>query len=644
MIPSLDWNQVFQSKQPPMWGKLIRSPNDPGKLVGYRITNWNDDVKLFFPEDLPGNRWFEIYNARLPLLADQIINWKGQGIALCASDNLDALANSANKLETIVNPFSLNPWYESSEVLFRQSISKKDPNFQLEPLESFSFTHTLETSMIPTITPSEIWAHFNQGKVFIQAPGSWPYLSIENAHKILEIEEDNIFFEVPPNQAPSSLMSPFLCVGSLYAGILAVKLQRTVRFLLDDDFLNAWPCLSPDLKTEISIFHSKTGEIKNIQVHSQMNVGFKGPLVEELTNRFLYTFYQAFPNTGLWVETWSLETHSTPRLPPISWPESVANLICHRILQELARRLNPKDYDPLIVHSPNFLELFDYLNKKTFWRRWWAIDKINWSAKAKMKEGSGLAFGFHNSGFIEPPLTNCSVRLLYSIKEKSLEISAPLSISKEILVSIKRILDTSGESPSKLLASSWFDAHADNPGPSLVGRSLEILPSIIFRAWKEISKKRKSSKSNISKLVLYRRPKTKIWDPVHLKAIPYISTTPHVVYVKISFDKIQEILDIKKIVIVVDSIFIENQTEINSILFRNAWQICRWFLEGINFTISSIQILVKETKAKSEFKSLQHILWTTLPAALLQALRQIIPNWKPTFYGELFNDNTVEHG
>ncbi len=621
----VDWSSVLSTENKVIWGKLLIAPQQAGVIRGYRINQNNRDIEILFPEDLPANRWLQIYQSRLPVLADQLLQWPNQGIALAYSYDPEELCHTQESVSPVIAPYPVKQWNQSSEVLYRQTYSKKSQTTATEDLLNMTYSVSLEGRDILNLYPNEIWAWYHQDKLYVQVFGPWPYLFAENASRVLGIPDENIFFQVPENQAPSTLMSPFLIVGSLYAGILALHTRAPVRFLVDRDFLQAWPCRAPSLQVDISLEHNPRGEIKTFNMHARMDNGFKGPFVSELTARFLYTFVQMLPDSDFWLEAWCLETHSVPRLPPFAWAESAATLIVNRIRLAIAKKIAPADYDPSLTLPNTFAALAERINSEIYWRRWWANDKIATKSTLRNNYGSGMAAGYHNSGFVETALTSCSIRVALLPRDKTLKIDIPLPLSAEILDTVKQSAPALGE--VRLQTEQWFDFSASNPGPCLVGRSFEILPKLIQHAYKSVLKKKRTSRGRIFQNAIFRRPKSKLWDSVKLQGQPYLSSFPYLIFVRVEWDTAFQKFSLLQLCVATEGVLFESPSEVLKILHRNLWHILTWL--SLDLDLENVVIrLLPENLHKKEKKSVQSLLWTALPAALIQACTMANPKWQ----------------
>lgn len=629
-MDGLDWNRILRSAPPPLFGKVVSADQPSGRILGYRIDPTNG-LDLVFPEDLPGNRWFQVFDARLPLLADQNLNWPHQALALAASSDIAILQHGELGLESVVSPHPPRDWKQSSDVLFRQAFSLKRGS---RPIEGQTVTYSLDWTghPIPTVSPNEIWACMIQDRLYVQVPGPWPYLFAENAARVLDLPEDRITFEVPASQPASSVQSPFLVLASLYASILAIRHRRPIRFLLDADFHRAWPCLPPDLAAEASVEFTENGQIRSFHLHARMNDGFRGPLASETINRFLFTFVQLLPGSDIWVEGWALQTHSAPRFPHLAWGEAAGHFVLQRLLQRIAETLYPTDYDPTIFLTPSFQELAEDIHRTEFWRRWWAVDKTARPGKTSVRFGCGLTYGYHNSGFIEPALTIAQIRLIYSPREKTLDLEAPVPISTEILQTIGKSLPPAEE--VRISHVRWYGCTAPNPGPACLGRSYEILPPLVRRAFKSLLMKRNSPRT-LTQTVMHRRPKAKVWDPIRLHDMPYLSSQPYALYVRVAFRDGR--FHLLRLCLSLGNFLVERKTEVQRLVTKNLWQVLGWLSWDIDHSETDIELIWNDTTQKAERKSVQNLLWTVLPAALAQACALAKPDWKPLGPNESFS-------
>lgn len=626
----VNWEKVL-TQEKVVWGKLLIARQKPGIIRGYRINSIPDSVKIIFPEDLPGNRWLHIYQSKLPVLADQLLHWSTQGIALAYSEDFETLSWARNMVTPVIAPLPERDWKQSSEVMDRQTYSRKNHESLESNLQNLTYSATLDSQIVDTFAPNEVWAYYHQEKLYVQVFGPWPFLFTENATRVLGIPDESLHFQVPKSQAPSSLMSSYLIVASLYAGIIAVNSRSPVRFLIDEDFIQAWPCRTPSLHVDVSLEYDTTGQIKNFNLHARMDNGFKGPFASELTTRFLYSLVQMLPLSNFWLEAWSLETHSEPRFPSFTWPEAAASLILNRIRMAIAQRIAPEDFDPAVTFIHPFNEIESKIDSEMFWRRWWAIDKAHRSKKTVKKFGSGLGVGFHNSGFIEASLTSCSIRVALIPREKTLELELPLPLSPEIIDSVKAMTSMVGD--YQIQPKSWFNATSLDPGPALLGRSYEIIPKLIFHAYKNLIKKKKTNRARIVQSSIYRRPKSKLWDKVKLVGQPFLSSFPYLIYTRVQWNSLSKTFHLLNLVVAVDGVLIENLFEVHKILHRNLWHILKWLSIDIELDGADIKLIQGNT-LKSERKSLQGLLWTALPSAILQACQMACPEWHPGFIKE----------
>lgn len=644
MAKSVDWQEVFSRSRLWLWGKCVGGATAAGKIHAFRFEPPEQRIRLIFAEDLPGNRWISLPDTRLPLLAERVLQWSGQAVALVACDDYLTLLNFCRGFRCFTDPYpAAQDWASSGEVQYRYSLSHQAPPSNHEAARNLSLRLEWDRQPLPAVHPPEVWACVYENTVFFQAPGPWPTLFLDCLTKILEREPQQISFEVLHDHYPSGLQSPYLAVAGLYAAILALRTNCPIRFLVDEDFLRAWRFETPRAQVSASVEFTADGRILSLNVHSRFDAGFHAPLTEEYVYRFLYTFRQYFPTTPFWAEAWALVSHEAPAFIPPIFGETLACYLTTRLLQEIARLTSPEDHDPLVPLA-SFSAHLKNLDQTIDWRRLWGMGQFKLKTRGASDFGIGLAVGFHNSGFVQPALTSLQM-YLHLFPDGHFGLDCPLPISGALMRSLSRSLPPGHE--GALAVGSWYDAACQDSGPSLVGRAFEILTAMVHRTARKLLRKRMQApnqerpRSRYSLKAVYRRPRMRSWNPSKPSQMPFLSSTPLAVAAVVRRARGSGTLHLERLQVVVEGLRLEDPDEVVRTLGRNCWFITSWLLGDFGLHASELNLEVFDSSPRSSKKGLQHALWTLLPAALVQAMRQLHPGWLPSFIRE---DWSVDEG
>ncbi|GEM_PF-4542380 len=636
-----DWEERIK-KRDWLWGSVVNVNKEPGSILALTYQDIPQDAFLFTAGDLPGNQWINFADGRFPLLADRVLNWKGQAVGLIVSSNYHECISLGKTISPIVIPEKSLDWDKSGEILHTRSVSRNP--------EEGPFHSTLKTVVkIPQkftwqSQPCEILALYKSGELFIQTPGPWPTAIRESAPRILGLNPEKIFIQIAGLKVPAVTGHFFLSIACLYAGILAILTGRPIRFQLNEAWNAAWPMKMPETSTVLTGGLDKDKNLKCLTVETQVHAGKEGVFIQEWADRFTYYFVRYFPNLCLNLKTQVYSSHQAPRSPGNGWGEASAAFALQEFLFQLEKLQSADSFRPLPQLPPILSELGQVLEHNTYWTRYWGAYKTQNRGMLLNRRGLGVGYGYSNAGFLSSETASCTI-VLRKEKEKKIRLFCPMPLSDALQKLIKTTLEKEINDPSiSIVHEKWYGLDCPEVGPAVLGRPFEILPKLAQRAMKLLMKKKEFLNGKCNQTAIFRGPSSKSWTKETFSGEPFLSTTSITTYIDLTYDSLVEIFTPLTLHIVIDCGEVSNEREVNHNIRQSVIQIMFW-MWGDEYTpwmtgkLPKITVEFLRRPGKIQPKAIHNTLWASLPFALFQACRNANPKWNPPLFTESIYEN-----
>lgn len=638
---------------------LFRSSIEYGLIKSIKIPELPDNFYIFSSKDLKGRYHILIDGAKIPVLAENEVNYIGEPILILLGPNSKQLNTICKKIEITYEELP-----KKKEIFFSKSVDIGDSN------KLFLTAHKIVTGRMNTPTrvvkkklPIGAFTKRESDSYIVHTSSIWPKDLRDNISAICNTEKESIKIITPNNtgEDEDSLIDNYY--SSIYTTLCSSIIKKNILHSCTPKEEYLYSSNDYGLKGSWKMAFNKDNNLLGIKVLISLDCGAYPVFVREKVLRILHGITSFYKHKNIFITVDAVKSNR----PPVGVVNTLylsdalffAELIVSKIIKETNSdqlkwresqilRKGHKNNTLTIIKSD--LPLFDMLKQigdmSDFSRKNSSIN-LALSRKTKRigitsKKGIGLSLGYNGNSFIsnDKSLMAHSINIQLNRDEKvDLRISCRLR-NLEILTIwsdiISNILNVDSEN---ITFHSEDSSTLEDSSPNIENKNIMNLTGLIKQCCEEIKIRRFKDPLPISQIKTGRRTSSQIWNPERWIGDPFKNSSYGSCVMEVEIDKRSLNIVIKEIWLILDVGQIIHKTSIVNAVNREIINTIDWlqnsspsFIDGqldsfyfFNRSKSKnrpkVNITFNET---GKSRSVGSLIKNLLPGAYIQGVNQAL--------------------
>lgn len=514
----------------------IRSPALSGKIISIEFPHLPRDYRFITFDDIPGKHTIHVGNTDIPILADRIVQYTGQPVALLTGPDKEKLHYYADNVKMIIEPQVPETSYKTFS--YKQSQAKiiyTQGNPDIAFLQSTtSIEHELQISVAYSYHPDTYSAFcmFDYDKMELYTVYCQPALIHKAICDMLKIKPENLVIKhsySPPSYA-SKIWYPAMV--SCHTALAAFFSGKPVAMIYsrEEDYLYS-PAYMPQSTISMKTGMDEQGSLLAMDIVFCTDFGWQAPYAHAVLEQFSETIKDIYTIPHIRIQNYAVQTNTPPHDSFTALGTSHGIIAMEKNIDLCASlaRIDPiqfrkKNLNSSKKYSKTSLSvIFDEVTNKLlklsdFNRKFASCKLVNVRKTVGLHTSSqksiGFAFGCQNQTPYYQILNNTQTSITVTLK-KNLEISIVIPYMPDNSESLEIFKNTASEifglpkSSIKISEKNILDERKSNYHYSFETSTL-ILNDLIKKACLDIQKKRFRDTLPISSTKIYRQNKRTI--------------------------------------------------------------------------------------------------------------------------------------
>ncbi|MCL2214225.1 MAG: molybdopterin-dependent oxidoreductase [Treponema sp.] len=508
-----------------LYAVTIRSPAAKGKLRSIYVSPLPDDYLLITAKDIPGENRLE--NTRMPILADNVISYIGEPVAIILGPDKTRLEELAAKCKVIADEeepvFNCTDKNAAAEITREIIIGNTKEIFESSgKITTGSYTTGIQDHWYAEPAGAVTWwakqkttdKSVNNKKtsstLVVRTATQWPHHVKRSVVRALKIDPGAVSVE------PTALglhMDGKLWYPSLlacHAALGTYITKKPVRFILtsEEDFLYTTKRCQTNIDITCSI--DENDNINAASIEIAVNLGAYGVYGEEILEQVCLGCLGFYDFKNLILTAKAMVTNLPPQGAFCGFGMTQGLYAAERCISQIAdmlghdpalwrmNRVNTSLISPVlpaVKKNTSGEELIKYAVKISDYHRKWASNELlRQSRMGKTIEGEkprgiGIAVGYQSNGLLCPEDENSSYSVEVTLtKDSCLEIKSSITSSEDY----QKIWEKIAMETMSIEAGMVRIVSADSPdcGPSCSSRNITLITKLVEKCCLAIRKQR----------------------------------------------------------------------------------------------------------------------------------------------------------
>lgn len=659
---------------------IFRSLVERGIISNIEIPDLPENYYIIRSEDLPGRKELTIHGEKIPLLAKDSVNYKGEPILIIVGPESKILKEIHKRIQVEYEIIE-----ESNEIFFSKNIEIG------EVKDLFKTSHKIVTGRMKTPNriiskklPTGAFTKKEADNFTVHTSSIWLKDLRDNISSICQIEADKIKIISPTvtGESEDTLIDNYY--SSLYSTIASSLLKKNVYHLLSPEEQYQFTSNDYGLKGNWKIAFDSEDKLLATQVDVIIDCGAYPVFSEEKVCRVIHGITSMYKQRNILINVIAVKSNK----PPVGYvsglylPEAqfFAEILINKIIKETKsdqlswRELNilkkgNKNNTMSIIK--NNLPIFDMLQmaakESDFSRKNSSINLLLNRKKNRLnltnKKGVGISIGYNGNSYISNSKNLMSHSLNLQLnRDNRVDLKVSCRITNMELISIWEDIISSNLD----IESSNISIHTEDSSelldssPNLESKNINNLTPLLKQCCEEIKVRRFKDPLPISQTKVARRSSSLIWDINKWKGNPFKNSAYGSCVIEVEVDKNSLSIVIKEIWLILDVGKILHRSSIINSINREVMSVSKWlqhtepnFESGVfsssyryNRDNSKIKPKINLTFIEEgKSKSVDSLIKSLLPGAYIQAVNQALgsninsfPLSKEIVYKELIKD------
>lgn len=556
---------------------LLRSEVAHGELLAVSHPLLPPEVRLILPEHLPGAAQFSVYKGKLPLLAGDTVQYRGEPVGLLVGPDRQALKLLAAQFDFVIRKKSMSMSGADEGPFRTRQLTRGEPPADDRPdLQWVEGSYSSGSQDAYLTTPLTVTAVPKNGEIYLHLPTQWPSLVVQAVARALDLEPAKVHVEPLMITAHADSLVWFPALLACHAAVAAQAAGKPVSLHLDKDEEFYFAPKRPEARFSLRTALDASGQIRFMKARISVNFGAWALFDQEILDRILIALLGVYKIPGWQFTAQADRSHTPPRGPVGGYGEALALAALENHSLDLAEAagLTPLDFKllnlqgrdntwlgghatkdpvPLVRLAENLALLTDYRRKQA------AFHLLHQKRREFFEEilprrGIGLALGFQGNGFTSADLAPASLEVRLETNGKVYIYCGLLSSTTRLFSRWKKLVSSLLTVPERDVRFCKVHSGAlPDAGPSTASRSLEMVEKVLIQCCEAIAAKRFRQPLPLVIKRPFRRVKHLHWDDETFSGIPFVSVTWGSCLVELEVNPVQAQLAIKRVVMLIEA-------------------------------------------------------------------------------------------
>ena len=528
----------------------LRSTVAAGRIVSIDRSQIPDDVRLITAADIPGENAVRVGEDTMPVLADGLVTYYGEPVALLIGPDLDRLIRLASKIEVGFDEVGPTIDYRSprDEQILKtktrawgdyQKAAQTAARVVVGEYNTGAQAHLYSE-------PQGAFVEHNNNELVIYSPTQWPHHVQKTVARVtgLPVKRVRVKKGEVALTLDGKLTMPSLVAG--HAALAAIITGRPIKILFSrlEDFLYTTKRAPVCVRHETSL--DKDGNLLAMKVDIDVNMGAYPLFSDEILTRLCVSATGVYKCENVVVRARAIRTNLPP-LGPMSGFGSASPLYAiethtARIAEVLdttpaefkLRSLAPEASFTVASRAKkdhSLVEVAHLLEESSDFARKFAAYEL---ARKKregfavsgdmLPRGIGMALSYQGSGFVgnREAGTGYGVTMRLDTSGKA-EIRTSAVATTPTTTTMWREVAAGilGISPDNVFLHEIDTLEVPDSGPSTLSRNIAIINKLIESCANSIKKQRFRKPLPIDVRRTVQLPRSLSWDEESLSGVPY---------------------------------------------------------------------------------------------------------------------------
>ncbi len=625
-----------------LYAVLIRSPISSGTIRSITLTNIPEDYDIFTADDLQTEHNIQILNTNFPVLAKQKISYKGEPIGIITGPSLPKIHELVSTVEIVyTESFPQKKESETKDIIAKRKIlhngKKKSDNIA----HTITSNYSLQLDIEEISESNGALCYANGKKLTIYTPTHWASNLRQNLAAITDYDSDDIIIhktKLPITEKNAPWKNTTLAIQCAIASLLTKKsvllnLSQTEQTIYDN-FSNT-----------IDIHHiskvDEHGKIIQSTIRILVDVGAYNPFAQVIADRLAISALGLYKAQEIDIEVNIKTSHNPPATPLIRWLDYHCFFAIESHMEEIAkkvrinssevREINKDSQDatyPLQLNSETYDQLVNIATKKSdFYRKYETYALTPYTANSKENylpiRGIGLATAFEGNAFLGAITDKGLHSVEVTIEKNGLVILRVLHSSDTIATIWKNIASSIlSVNTNDIIIDNTYFQNEDSNVPETMRNNMHITAQLLKKACLAVQKLRFHQALPITVKRTFNITSKKTWNDKTFSGKPFYVASWIALIAEVELIVPIYSYAIKSIWVSIDAGAVMDKRRARYAIQDCIKKILSQTMK--NQMLSEPVISVTFIDSTEEPKQMRELIYSTLPAAICNALSQIL--------------------
>lgn len=541
-----DPDLFFPGRGQVLAGLVLRATTGRGEVLGLSHPPLPAGWTLVLAADIPGPVSFQVFRGRFPVLGSDLIQYRGEPVALVAGPDEDQVRRWAREVRVVLRPAGTEEPLPPSRSRLVTGGDKAAALAGVTGTMDVEGVYESGAQDHGHFDPVEVLAHVTQDEVGVRLKTQWPAHVVSSVSRALDRESGTVKVLGGASSGTANSQVWFPSLLAVYAALLSRAAGRPVllRLSKEEEFL--YSPKRPEARVKLRSTLAPDGRLLSLEADLEVETGAYGILDEELLDRAVVGLLAPYRLGHYVVRARTVVSATPPRGPVGGLGEALGLFALESHVHDICRSLGQdpaqwrQDQAPVkdnrtfygqILRSDNPLKLLiPQLARATdFSRKYAAFELLQERADRFREEalplrGIGLASGFQGNGFLAGGTSPVNI-------EARLEVDGRVSLYVPLVTANSRSEALWKQSVAAALQvpvagvrlCPVFSGLHPTGGPSISSRAFEIVPKLLVQVSEGIAQRRFRQPLPITVRKVYRRTKGPAWDAETFSGQPFLN-------------------------------------------------------------------------------------------------------------------------
>jgi len=358
--PQIEYSNLYYSdmnRKDMLYAIIIRSPISNGTLRHLRLNDLPEYCTLITGDDIPGKNEIDTFGEKIPLLAHDIISWKGEPVGLLCGPDLSELYQLLSNLDFRFSRAKIVDTTEKKETIDSKIIAKRirecgDPeNAYLNSDIKIENTCTCDFSNYSSTEPDGAFCFFKGHSLNLYTPTCWTSHLRDNLATVLDIEYKDILIKktIQPREQTTNIYTN--TIVAVLCSLASMITKKPVMLSLGAKEQKLYYSKTLPVSVRHKLSADSDGNITSDTIRIILDAGAYNPGIQNTVDRLSVCAEGCYAFPNLKVEVLAFRSSQPPSLILPEHLEAYTFFAIESQIQELAQRIKK---NPIEIRQLNF--------------------------------------------------------------------------------------------------------------------------------------------------------------------------------------------------------------------------------------------------------------------------------------------------